>query len=74
MRTVGYALAILGAGMLAVYAGYYFVVDFLLNDDVLLIVRMAVAGIVVGGVLVVASLIRERIREQGRESFRDVEK
>jgi hypothetical protein len=74
MRTLGYALALLGAAALVLYGGYYFVVDFVLDPDVSLVVRVAVTGIVVGGVLVVASLIRERARDQKRESFREVEK
>jgi hypothetical protein len=74
MRILGYALAILGAAALVLYGGYYFVVDFVLDPDVSVIVRVAVTGIVVGGALVVGSLIRERIRDQKQESFREVEK
>jgi hypothetical protein len=74
MRTLGYALALVGAAALVLYGGYYFVIDFVLDPDISLIVRLAVTGIVVGGLLVIVSLIRERIREQGRESFRGVEK
>ena len=74
MRILGYVLAILGAAALVLYAAYYFVVGFLLDPDISLIVRVAVTGIVVGGLLVIASLIRERMRDQRRESFREVEK
>ena len=74
IRTLGYALGIVGAVVLAIYGGYYYVVDFLLDSTVSLIVRLGLTSIIVGGVLLVASLIRERIRDRSEESFRGVER
>lgn len=73
-RMLGSGLAILGAALLVLYLGYHFVVGFVLYAGIPLIVRMAITSIVVGGLLVIASLIRERIREQRQESSREVEK
>lgn len=73
MRTLGMVLLVIGAGILFVYVGYYCVVGFVLNPEIPLPIRGAITAVILGLLLVLASLIRERYRDMKQERFRGVE-
>lgn len=74
MLRLGLALVAIGVAALIVYGGYYFVTLFLLDPDVPLIVRVSIAAVVFGVLLMLVSLIRERYRDIMQEPFRGVKK
>lgn len=74
MRTLGMVLLAIGAGILFVYVGYYYIVGFVLNTQIPLVIRVAVTAIVLGVLLVLVSIIRERYRDMKQERFKGVEK
>lgn len=73
MRLLGFALVIVGVGILLLYGAYVFVVSFVLDPSIDPLVRLAVTVVAIGGILVLGSLIRERFRDLRRESFKEVE-
>lgn len=73
MRKVGMVILGIGAMLLVGYVGYYYVTLFVLNPDIPLILRLAITAIPVGLLLVLLSLIRERVRDIRRETFKEVD-
>ena len=73
LRKTGLILVGIGGATLLTYIGYYYVTLFLLNPVIPLIIRLALTAIPLGFLLVLASLVRERLRDKKREDFKGVE-
>lgn len=67
LRTSGIYLALAGAAIIALYI-LYWILDSVLNIST--IVKIGVVLLVVGGILLVISIIRERTEDAKKESFR----
>ena len=67
MRTSGIYLALAGAAIIALYV-LYWILDSVLNIST--IVKIGVVLLLVGGILLVISIIRERTEDAKKETFR----
>ena len=67
LRTSGIYLALVGAAIIALYI-LYWILDSVLNIST--IVKIGVVLLVVGGILLVISIIRERTEDAKKETFR----
>ena len=67
LRTSGIYLALAGAAIIALYV-LYWILDSVLNIST--IVKIGVVLLVVGGILLVISIIRERTEDAKKETFR----
>ena len=67
LRTSGICLALAGAAIIALYI-LYWILDSVLNIST--IVKIGVVLLVVGGILLVISIIRERTEDAKKETFR----
>ncbi|HIM83440.1 MAG: hypothetical protein COA98_00820 [Candidatus Neomarinimicrobiota bacterium] len=67
LRTSGIYLALAGAAIIALYI-LYWILDSVLNIST--IVKIGVVLLVVGGILLVISIIRERTEDAKKETFR----
>ena len=67
MRFSGIYLALAGAAIIALYV-LYWILDSVLNIST--IVKIGVVLLVVGGILLVISIIRERTEDAKKETFR----
>ena len=74
MQNIGLGLLLIGlAGMLGV--GVYYALEALFaSDDMPLVLRLSITAVIVGFVLLVASVIRDRIRESKTERFEEVDR
>ena len=68
LRTSGIYLALAGAAIIALYI-LYWILDSVLNIST--IVKIGVVLLVVGGILLVISIIRERTEDAKKETFRE---
>ncbi len=67
LRTSGIYLALAGAAIIALYI-LYWILDSVLNIST--IVKIGVVLLMVGGILLVISIIRERTEDAKKETFR----
>ena len=67
LRTSGIYLALAGAAIIALYI-LYWILDSVLNIST--IVKIGVVLLLVGGILLVISIIRERTEDAKKETFR----
>ncbi len=67
MRTSGIYLALAGGAIIALYI-LYWILDSILNIST--IVKIGVILLLVGGILLVLSIIRERTEDAKKETFR----
>ena len=67
LRTSGIYLALAGAAIIALYV-LYWILDSVLNIST--IVKIGVVLLVVGAILLVISIIRERTEDAKKETFR----
>lgn len=74
MQTVGLGLLLLGlAGLLGV--GVYYALEALFaSNEIPLAIRLSIAAVVAGFLVLVASVIRDRIRESKNERFEEVDR
>jgi len=73
MVKVGAVLLVLGAGALVGYVLYTVLRLLYTSENVPLVVQVAVPAVLLGLVLVVAAVIRDRIRARRREDLQEVE-
>ena len=73
MTKVGAALLILGGGALAGYALYHLFRLLYTEPDVPLVIQVAAPVALVGFVLLVVAVARDRIRARRREQFEEME-
>ncbi|MGQ9675897.1 MAG: hypothetical protein ACUVX1_09540 [Chloroflexota bacterium] len=74
MRKVGVVVLGIGAVLLIGYFGFYYVTLFALNPDIPVVLRLAFTAIPVGLLLILVSLVRERVNDMRRETFKEVDK
>ncbi len=67
LRTSGIYLALAGAAIIALYV-LYWILDSVLNIST--IVKIGVVLLMVGGILLIISIIRERTEDAKKETFR----
>ena len=73
MANAGIALFLIGLGILIVYGVYSILWAIYRESDVPLILKV-VTPVIVGGVtLLLIAVIRDRLRDRGREKFEEVE-
>ena len=73
MVKAGAVLLVLGAGALVGYVLYTVLRLLYTTENVPLVVQVAVPAVLLGLVLVVAAVIRDRIRARRREDLQEVE-
>ena len=73
-RGIGWILLSIGAIVLLSVAVYHFFADFLVNPDLPLMVRLAVAAVVVGLIILLVSYVRERLFAYHRDRYKEVKR
>lgn len=73
-RGIGWIFFSIGAIILLVTSTFYFIRDFLLDNNVPVFIRVGVALLVIGIVVLLISIIRERIFFNKNERYKEVEK
>ncbi len=74
MQTIGLGLLLLGlAGLLGVGV-YYALSELFAADEVPFLIRLSIAAAVVGFVVLMASVVRDRVRESRTERFEEVDR
>ncbi len=71
-RGVAWTVLSISAALLAGFFGWEFAMVFLADSGVPLVVRVGTAGLVVGSLLLLLGMVRERIRGWRRDPFRRV--
>ena len=74
MQTVGLGLLLVGlAGLLGV--GVYYALEALFaSDDIPLAIRLSIVAVVAGFLVLVVSVVRDRVRESRSERFEEVDR
>ena len=72
MNFLGFALVIVGILLIAGLALYYFVTSFF-NGDAPIALKVAVPAVVIGLLVLLASVIIDRYRATNTENFKEVE-
>lgn len=70
MQKIAWALVIAGSLVLLGYAGYYSIDAFFGAPDVPIAVKISVPVVVLGVVMLVAIVIKERMAAKSKEDFR----
>ena len=74
MQTMGLGLLLLGlVGLLGVGV-YYALRELFAADEVPFLIRLSIAAVIVGFVVLMASVVRDRIRESKSERFEEVDR
>ena len=74
MQTIGLGLLLLGlVGLLGVGV-YYALAELFAADEVPFLIRLFIAAVIVGFVVLMASVVRDRIRESKSERFEEVDR
>ncbi len=74
MQKVAWALVIVGSAVLLGYVGYYAIDAFFGDSDVPIAVKVATPVAVLGVVMLVAIVAKERMAARGKEDFRKDDK
>ena len=70
MRKLGFILMIAGLVVVLGYSIYYFVIV----SDIPLAIRVAVPAMLLGLILLLVSVVRERLEASKKETFKEIEK
>lgn len=73
-RGLGWIFLSIGAIILAASGIFYLVRDFFLDPAVGLFPKIGVAGVIIGGIFLLTSVIRERFFAYNRERYREVQR
>ncbi|NIA23718.1 MAG: hypothetical protein GWP03_06150 [Proteobacteria bacterium] len=73
-RGIGWIFFSIGAIILLIASAFYFIKDFLLDNSVPIIIRIGVSLLIVGLVILLVSIIRERIFFNKNERYKEVKK
>jgi len=73
-RGIGWIFFSIGAIIMVAVGAFYIVRDFFLDPGVGLISKIGVAGLILGGVILLVSVVRERIFAYNRERYREVQR
>ena len=73
MRKLGIIFFLGGLALLVAFSGYEMTKDFFQDADVPLAIRIALPAIIVGFILLLASLALERYRAKKKERFKEVD-
>ena len=69
----GVLLLILGIGVICGYASYSYVTKFMTNDDIPLIIRFAGIFVPLGMIILLLSVIVDRIKSKERTYLKDLD-
>ena len=73
-RGIGWIMLSVGAILIATYAAWHYLSDFLLNADVPLIARIGVSAAVLGAIVLLVSALRERLFIRKKERYEEIER
>lgn len=73
-RGLGWIFLSIGAIIMAAVGAFYLVKDFFLDPAVGIFSKAGVAGLILGGIILLVSVLRERIFAYNRERYREVER
>lgn len=73
MAKAGLALLLIGIGVLILYWAYFVLLAIFSENDVPLVLKLAVPVTIIGMILLLVSVIRDRLRERKEEKFKEVE-
>ncbi len=72
MKNLGIILLLIGLAIVIIYAGYHFIIGFLLASNIPVILRIAVTVMILGVIFILIALISERVKE--KDKFKGVER
>ena len=72
MAKVGIGVFLIGLGILVIYGAYSIVSAIYAESDVSLVVKIVTPLIFGGLILLLIGVIRDRLRDRGREEFEEV--
>jgi anti-sigma factor RsiW len=73
-RGAGWALLWIGITILSAYGLWALAAEFLLSSEVPLMARLGVGTLTAGALLLLISIIRDRLRTYGSERYREIER
>jgi predicted anti-sigma-YlaC factor YlaD len=73
-RGLGWIFFSIGAIIMAAVGAFYLVKDFFLDSSVTLFAKAGVGGLIFGGIILLVSVLRERIFAYNRDRYREVER
>ena len=73
MAKAGIALVLVGIGVLIVYWAYFVLMAIYSENNVPLILKIAIPVTIAGMILLLGSVIRDRLRDRKKEKFKEVE-
>ncbi len=73
MAKAGLALLLIGIGVLILYWAYFVLLAIFSENDVPLVLKLAIPVTIIGMILLLVSVIRDRLRERKEEKFKEVE-
>ena len=71
-RGLAWALISIGAAVVIAFAGYHAVLAFLANTTTPLVVKIALAALVLGGAILLVSVVREKFVLRKTDKYREV--
>jgi hypothetical protein len=71
-RGLGWIFLSIGAIVLSAYGCYYLLHDFFFDPTVTILAKIGVGGLVLGGIFLLVSVIRERLFAYKRERYKEV--
>jgi len=73
-RGLGWIFFSIGAIILSISALFYLVRDFFLNPAVSFFLKLGVAALLIGGIILLVSIVRERLFAYNRERYKEVQR
>jgi len=73
-RGLGWIFFSAGAIIMAIAGAFYLVKDFFLDPAVGIFSKVGVAGLIIGSIILLVSVLRERIFAYNRERYREVQR
>lgn len=73
-RGLGWIFLSIGAIVMAIVGAFYLVNDFFLDPAVGIFSKIGVGGLIIGGIILLVSVLRERIFAYNRERYREVQR
>lgn len=69
IKNIGLVILILAGALLIGNGIYHLVMDFLINNDFSLVIKIGIFGLIIGVIIIIIGLIIERIRDKKDEQF-----
>ncbi len=73
-RGIGWIIFSIGAIILLAFGAYHLIADFFIDPSISILVRIAVGAIIIGLIILIVSIVRERFFALRHERYKEVER